>query len=280
MRLKDFFPPIITDLVRKNQKIATYKSYEGALSRCSHNAYQNEELCNVIADKTLLHIQSLKARPYQFNPSTIYLAYALNYFANATGKRSISVLDFGGACGAHYYEVRNIVPSAISLNWIIVETEQMIRSAVSRGLVKGEVSFVARIEDAKSEIDFIHSSSALQYVPVPYDFLQKLINVGAKMILFNRMMFNKNNYDIITTQRSFLSSNGPGKLPQGYTDRPVKYPHTTMSNQKINSILVEGGYECFSEFNEASGKLSLGKEDIIGKGLLFMNSNFVNTVSS
>ena len=274
MDLKNFLPPIATDFIRKNQKIVKYKSYEEALSHCTSNAYQNEELCHIIADKTLIHNESLK-KPFTFNPTTVYLAFALNYFANASGKRSITVLDFGGACGAHYYEVRNIIPQTISLKWIVVETEQMIRSAASRELAKGELHFMARIEDITDAVDFVHSSSTLQYVPAPFDFLKKLIDVKAKMILLNRMMFNKNNDDIITVQRSFLSSNGPGKLPQGYTDRPVKYPHTTMSNDKMNSIMIDEGYELFSEFNEPSGKVSLGREDILAKGLLFVEKDFL-----
>ena len=209
MGIKNFLPPIVTDFIRKNQKVIKYKSYDDAISQCTTDAYQNEELCNIIADKTLGHVEFLNRKPYTLNPTTVYLAFAMNYFANASGKKGITVLDFGGACGAHYYEVRSILPKTVSLKWIVVETEQMIRSAVSRGIAKGELHFIGRIEDVLEPVDFVHSSSALQYVPSPYEFLMKLINVRAKMILFNRMMFNKNNCDIITVQRSFLSSNGP-----------------------------------------------------------------------
>jgi putative methyltransferase (TIGR04325 family) len=270
MDLKNFLPPIVSDFIRKSRRVVTYKSYEEALSHCTRNAYQNEELCNLIADKSLIHVESLKEKPLTLNPTTVYLAFALNYFANLHGKKSITVLDFGGACGAHYYEVRNILSQAISLRWVVVETEQMIRSATSRGFANGELSFVANIGDIEDPVDFVHSSSALQYVSAPYDFLKKLVNVRAEMILLNRMMINKNNYDIITIQRSFLSSNGPGKLPPKYTDKPVIYPHTTMAIDKLNSVLMDSGYERLSEFDEPSGRFSLGKEEILGKGLLFI----------
>jgi putative methyltransferase (TIGR04325 family) len=275
MRLKDILPPILTELAKKHQSITTYKNFEEALAYCSQDAYQNGELCNMIADKTLAYVKSLKTKPYHLNPTSVYLAFALNYYASTARKFTITVLDFGGACGAHYFEVRNLIPPGTSLNWVVVETEQMIKSAQSRGFETGEVSFVPEIGKCNMDIDFIYSSSALQYVPAPYRFLQELINVGAKMILFNRMMFNQNNYDFITVQRSSFSANGPGKLPQGYTDRPVKYPHTTMSNTKMNSLMADGGYECFSEFDEPSGKLSLGKENILGKGMLFVQKAFL-----
>lgn len=270
MGIKNFLPPIVTDFIRKNQKVIKYKSYDDAISQCTTDAYQNEELCNIIADKTLGHVEFLNRKPYTLNPTTVYLAFAMNYFANASGKKGITVLDFGGACGAHYYEVRSILPKTVSLKWIVVETEQMIRSAVSRGIAKGELHFIGRIEDVLEPVDFVHSSSALQYVPSPYEFLMKLINVRAKMILFNRMMFNKNNCDIITVQRSFLSSNGPGELPSGYTDKPIMYPHTTMAYDRMNSMMMSGGYECMLDFEEPSGSFSLGKEEILKKGLLFV----------
>jgi putative methyltransferase (TIGR04325 family) len=270
MGVKNFLPPIITDFIRKSQKTIKYKNYAEALSFCTMDAYQNEELCNMIADKTLIHIESLKKSPFALNPTTVYLAFALNYFVNAYDKKKITVLDFGGACGSHYYEVRNILPQTILLKWIVVETEQMIRSANSRGFANDELSFMARIEDTTDPIDFAHSSSALQYVPAPYEFLKKLIDIRAKMILLNRMMFNKNDYDIITIQRSFFSSNGPGKLPPKYTDKAIMYPHTTMAIDRINSVMMTSGYKCLSEFDESSGKFSLGKEKILGKGLLFI----------
>jgi len=270
MDLKNFLPPVVSDFIRKNRRVVTYKSYEEALSHCTRNAYQNEELCNIIADKTLNHLESLKKKPFTLNPTTVYLAFALNYFANVHDKKSITVLDFGGACGAHYYEVRSVLSQAISLNWIVIETEQMIRSATSRGFANSELSFMTYIDDIEEAVDFVHSSSALQYVSAPYDFLKKLIDVRAKMILLNRMMFNKNNYDVITIQRSFLSSNGPGKLPPKYTDKRIMYPHTTMAIDRMNSMMINNGYECLSEFDEPSGKFSLGKEEILGKGLLFI----------
>lgn len=270
MGVKKFLPPVVTDFLRRNKKIIKYKTYEEAFSHCTTNAYENEELCNLIADKTRIYIGSLKKKPFTLNPTTTYLAFSLNYLINVSGKKNITVLDFGGACGAHYYEIRNTLPAAISLKWIVVETDQMIRSAVNRGLANNELAFVSRIEDVTGQVDFVYSSSTLQYVPAPFDFLKKLIDTNAGMVLFNRMMFNKNEEDIITVQRSLLSANGPGKLPEGYTDRTIMYPHTTMSFKKMNAAMTVNGYECLSEFDEPSGSFSLGKEEILGKGLLFV----------
>jgi len=269
MEIKRFLPPVVTDFIRRNKKIVRFKNYEDALSSCSNNAYRNEELCNLIADKTSIHITSLK-EPFTLNPTTVYLAFSLNYFVNAFGKKNITVLDFGGACGIHYYEVKKILPQTISLKWIVVETSQMVYSAINKKLVNDELSYTTDVENIKEPVDFIYSSSALQYVPTPYNLLKKLVAVKAKMILLNRMMFNKRNYEIITVQRSFFSANGLGKLPAGYSDKLAEYPHTTMSIDKVHLMMTDAGYFCFSDFNESSGSFLLGKEEILGKGLLFI----------
>ncbi len=271
MELKKLLPPVLIDFIKKNSKVTRYKSYEEALLHCSTDAYQNQELCDVIADKTLSYIDTLKKRPFKLNPTTVYLAFALNYFANVYGKRSITVLDFGGACGAHYYEVKNIFPETVLVNWLVIETESMIRSAIARGIANNELSFKSEVRDITVPVDFIYSSSSLQYVQAPYEMLDKLIALRAKMILFNRMMFNRNNEDIITIQRSLLSANGQGELPAGYEDKSIRYPHFTMSFDKMNSIMTGKGYQFLSEFEEPSGRFSLGKEDIIGKGLLYVD---------
>lgn len=274
MILKNFIPPVFSEFIQKNRRIVKYKSYEEALSHCTADAYQNEELCNMIADKTLAYRELLNKEPFTVTPTSVYLGFALNYFVNAYQHKTLTVLDFGGACGAHYFEMRKLIPGAIAIKWIVVETEQMVSSALDHGFGKEELSFTTNVESIKESVDFVYSSSTLQYVPEPYTFLNKLIQVNARMILLNRMMFNGNNEDIITVQRSFLSSNGPGKLPQGYVDKLIMYPHTTMAINKVNSIMEKADYKCLIEFDEPSGKFALGKEKVLGKGLLYSKNIF------
>ena len=130
--------------------------------------------------------------------------------------------------------------------------------------------FAGSMEELKTEIDFIHSSGALQHVHSPYEFTNSLIGLHAKWILVSRMMFNENDRDFVTVQKSFLSANGPGKLPQGYTDKPIMYPHTTLSFQKFNSTILNKGYEAEWMFSEAPGSYQRKNEKIIEKGLLYI----------
>ena len=66
MTLKDFIPPILIKLIklikrdRETERHRKYDNYNHALQDCTSDAYQNVELCNMIADKTSLYITKLK----------------------------------------------------------------------------------------------------------------------------------------------------------------------------------------------------------------------------
>jgi putative methyltransferase (TIGR04325 family) len=273
MNIKELFPPILIKFVKRAiglEGSKEYESYSKALQVCTSDAYQNIELCNMIADKTLIHIDILKEKPFSLDPTDVFLLAAINQYLNVYSTKSLKILDFGGACGAHYFEIRRLLPDDVSLKWYVVETAQMVKSAIEKMLNSNELVFVSSIEDIKTEIDFIHSSSTLQYVHNPYEYIERLIKVNANWIFFNRMMFNENDRDFITVHRSFLASNGPGKLPKGYSDRIISYPHTTMSFRKFNSTIINNGYEIEWMFLETSGSYQIRKEKISGKGLLYV----------
>ena len=136
MIIRDFFPPILIKLVKGSERFKDTKEYENysqAMSDCTSDAYQNIELCNMIADKTIIHIETLKERPFSLNPTNVFLLSAINQYINIYSKKNLKILDFGGACGAHYFEIRRFIPNDVSLKWYVVETAQMVKSAIDRG---------------------------------------------------------------------------------------------------------------------------------------------------
>ena len=84
------------------------------------------------------------------------------------------------------------------------------------------------------------------------------------------MMFSERDRDIITILKSYLSTNGPGELPIGYTDNLVSYPHTTMSFQKFNQMMIYNGYELEWISDDTSTGIQLKNEAVMGKGLLYL----------
>lgn len=87
--VKDFVPPIIVrlgiDYLLKDFK--EYQSYSEAMNACTSEAYQNIELCNMVADKTLIHIEKLKEKPFNLNPNSVFLSSAINQYINTFSKK-------------------------------------------------------------------------------------------------------------------------------------------------------------------------------------------------
>jgi putative methyltransferase (TIGR04325 family) len=273
MTIKDFIPPILIRLVKRSIGLENTKEYENhsqAMKVIASYSYDDFEFCSMIADKTTTYMEKVKEKPFNLHQTNSFLLAAINQYINVYSKKSLTVLDFGGACGSHFFEIKRFFPYNFPLKWYVVETDQMVKSAVNKGLHNDGLNFVSSIEDIKIKIDFIHSSSALQCVSKPYELLNKLININAPWILFNRMMFNESDRDILTILKSFLSTNGPGRLPKGYTDKIVSYPHTTMSFQKFNQTMINKGYELEWIFFDASSGIQLKNEKVIGRGLLYL----------
>jgi putative methyltransferase (TIGR04325 family) len=272
MTIKDILPPVLIRLAKRFIGLESTKEYDNyslAMKVCSLSAYENAELCNMLADKTITYIKEVKEKPFNLHQTAGLFLAAINQYINNNSSRNLIILDFGGACGAHYYDMKRFFPN-FSLQWYVVETDQMVKSAINKGLNTNELFFVNSIEDIKVNIDIIHSSGALQCVADPYEQLKKLINTNASCFFFNRMMLNESSRDILTILNSYLSSNGPGKLPEGYKDKIVSYPHTTMSYQKFNDLMINNDYELQWIFSDASSGIQLKNEKIFGKGLFYL----------
>jgi putative methyltransferase (TIGR04325 family) len=269
--LKKNIPALFESLKKKalilegNKRYGTYKE---ALVSCTPDAYQDVELCNLIADKTVIYSVGLLAEPYVLNPTNVFLSAAINKYLNDSSQKSMNILDFGGACGAHYFEMKRFISKEVTLKWYVLETSQMVRSARNKGLNNEELFFISSIDEIGDKIDFIHSSCALQYVDDPYGIARRLLNIRADQVFFNRMMFNEYDNEFVTVQKSFLSSNGPGFFPEGYRDRIISYPHTTLSLKKFNSMISDNGYQVKWIFDEKSGSFKIRNERVVGKGLL------------
>jgi len=214
----------------KRKTIKEYYSYNDALNNCPlRKAYENTELCCMIGDKTKNYIKNLEIKPYALNAANVFLVNIIQKYLLEYQINDITILDFGGACGAHYFETKRFFGLNIKFNWIVVETPEMVNSAKIHGLENEELFFVDSIEKINNSVDLVHSSGALQYVPDWNDYLRSLVELNAKYMLFNRMMFNENNRTFATIQKSKLSDNGHGPMPEKYVDKDIFYPHMTIS---------------------------------------------------
>lgn len=238
-----------------------------ALAECLEGGYKNEELCEVIAEKTIRYKERLKQKPFHLSLNNAFLLSGLQHaLKGKTEKDTLRVLDFGGACGSHYFEMERFLPNT-KLLWTIVETPTLVKIARQKNIGSENLFFKEALTDAQ-DTDLIYSSGALQYTEKPYEYLKKLMETGAEHIIFSRMMLNKKDRDIITIHKSPLSWNGPGPLPKEYQDKQVSYPITIMSFEKFNKQLLENyTLDWFFEENDEYPKLY--NEENFGCGLLY-----------
>lgn len=210
--------------------IPIFKNFNEALLNCSGRGYSEAELVNTIIIKTINFKNTIRS------DITWDLRYLRAIFAVmfALQEKSLSVIDFGGSAGLHYFICRHLLSNDIALDWNVIETESMCQACLRSELsLSTELKFfdsvgsfmdATRISRDSRQVDLVFSSSALQYTPDPLACLHDLISVGASSICLTRTPFSHLNRTIFSIQQSNLADNGPGPLPAGCSDQKILYP--------------------------------------------------------
>lgn len=272
MRLKDFVPPVIVNGLRRTRERMrsahdqrrTFASYALAEEACGTQGYQQKTLVEVIRRKTEIYRASLQAGGPK--KPTIGDLQLLSALCLADDREPIRVLDFGGACGAHYFMARALLGERRRLSWNVIETPAMAREA--RQLDNQELRFFDALDEAVRQlggIDVLFSSCTLHYVPNPYEMLRRLVGCGAKHLVLARLSVTTGPRERFVAQESALSKNGPGPLPAGFEDAVCKYPFTLLVRQKVEAIVTER-YRLTMEMPDPSGAFPLDNEPIAGIG--------------
>jgi putative methyltransferase (TIGR04325 family) len=202
-----------------------YSSYHSALADCHNSGYNSELLAAVVSQKT-----SRFAKELQQTRKLDLTALRSMIFLGAIqpcNRDTLRVLDFGGACGYHYLIAKALQPT-LNYDWRVVESEAMAEAG-TKDHQTDELSFFPSIsacvrEDWLPEVIF--ASSSLQYVPDPNYTVSELLNIGSELCYITRTPLSDFDQSLVTIQKSALSNNGPGALPQGFTDQIVTYPIT------------------------------------------------------
>ena len=236
-----------------------FVSYGEAKEACSTTSpYQDTDLVDVVFAKTVRYIKILSHDKSVSKNELNFLFFLTQLFT----KDAISVIDVGGACGAHYFFLRKMLPDAVHLTWRVVETPAMAKKASH--LARDELSFHTDIKEAAHGrmVDAVLVSGVLQYLPDPYDFLKKILGVKPGYISIHRTPFFEGDQEAVYIQKSRLAHNGIGPLPEGFSDRLVEYPETTMSLNKFRSIL-DRNYEVFAEWDQYHDHSIPGRERLV-----------------
>jgi putative methyltransferase (TIGR04325 family) len=237
-----------------------FPDFASALAACGPG-YDNAVIADVIAYKTALGVDPRHFAPEQAVNSIVAVGMA----AAEITERPLTVLDFGGGCGFHYFRVTASMRS--QLRWVIVETPTMAERALKLAQGQFEVfNNPAAAAAALGRVHLVHASSAIQYVSEPMSTLKALAELRARYFMLARFPVWSGR-QTVGVQTSPLAANGIGPMPPGIADREVKYPITFPNFDDV--IRVFGDYEIVMAMQSPSSSYNVRGQHVQGISLFF-----------
>jgi putative methyltransferase (TIGR04325 family) len=149
---------------RRSRAPSRYATYGGA--SLAARGYEDPTVLDVVEAKTAVWARSLEAASFRATEDDVHRLLAIR----TLGGDTVSVLDFGGACGATYYSTRHLLGPRPLLRWVIVETVGMAARVHRHASPFQAVSSVAAgVEALQGRVDLVHSAGTLQYTSDPFD---------------------------------------------------------------------------------------------------------------
>jgi putative methyltransferase (TIGR04325 family) len=237
-----------------------FPNFAAAAAACG-SGYSDADIVDVIAYKTALPIDSRQFAPEQAVNSIVAVGMA----AAGVGGRPLTVLDFGGGCGFHYFRVTAAITA--QLRWAAVETPAMAARAQKVAQGRFEVfSDIAAAQAALGPIDLVHASSSIQYVPEPVATVRALAALHPRYFALLRFPWWRGP-QTVGVQPSTLADNGIGPMPPNVADRLVRYPVTFTNIDEIFRALE--GYEMALAMPSPSSNYEVRGQQIPGISAIF-----------
>jgi len=233
-------------------------SWEAAAAQESPGGYEALDLVELIQTRTA-YLRD-HAADYTRTTTDLCLALAIGKIAGDL----VSVVDLGGACGAHYFIAKHLFPQ-VRFDWRVVETPAMVRAA--ERFTTGELSFYTNLAAAWSKLTpplIAHTAGTLQCVPCPLDLFRALAGLGAPCLLLNRAGVHDGARPIYSLHRHQLRENGQGVLPERFRDRPVAYPFAFVPRADLETEIRSAGYRIKMTAHDPSGIFPIENVQLTG----------------
>ncbi len=244
--IKELLPPILFNAIKtlsnkegKYGFFGDYKSWDDASGDCT--GYDSEVILNKVRD-ALLKVKNGEAVYERDSVLFDRIQYSFPLLAGlllaaSANQNKLSVLDFGGSLGSHYFQYRNILSELDFLSWNIVEQEMFVRCG-QHFFQNEQLQFYLNVESCVqlARPDVLIMSGVAAYVREPYTLTTSLISNKFKYIIFDRTAFTSNDSDRLTVQV------GPPSIYQ------ASYPAWFLSKSKFLD-LFQDKYKLLVEFN-------------------------------
>ncbi|WP_415908462.1 methyltransferase, TIGR04325 family [Oleiharenicola sp. Vm1] len=174
---------------------------------------------------------------------------ALLHVANQQSGR-LRVLDFGGALGSTFFQLRPFLAPLREVRWTVIEQPHYVECG-RREFADERLRFHADVAAALSEgeSDVLLLSSVLQYLPAPHAMLKELLSHRPAFVLLDRTALH-----VGTTDRLTVQHNPPSIYP-------ASYPAWFLNEQRLVAHF-DAGYRLVFSFAASDYALHLGPASV------------------
>ena len=222
----------------------TYSTYN--LASKEGNTYVSKDLTRVIAAKGFNFKKTMEDNS-EVNLNGLNDSKAIRTLiaiACSQNGESLSILDFGGGTGHHYFIAKKLLTEDIKVNWLIVETPELVNEIKKYDIENEELKFFASLSEATQycdDFDVVYANVSLCYTENPNLDLKNLLKLNYKKVFITNHPLSKNKeHDIIGLQISDLKTNGVGReIPTelNIKNKEIKYPFTIQQELEFESIV-------------------------------------------
>lgn len=180
-----------------------YRTWAQAVNASS--GYQESNILDKVTEATKIIIQEKE----QFERDAVVFdrpqySYPIlaNLLKHASHTVPLRVLDFGGALGSSYFQMKHFAPDA-NVSWHVVEQPHFVQRGRHLLSTEASLDFYETLEAslAIQTPQVILLSGVLQYLEKPYELLKTCIEIDADAILIDRCPVATIKKDWLTVQK-------------------------------------------------------------------------------
>ncbi|NZD61696.1 methyltransferase, TIGR04325 family [Rhizobium sp. WYCCWR 11290] len=204
--IKELCPPVVLRAARALRKtepattsakvgfFGNYGSFDEALKDCGAD-YQSDG----ILDITRRNTEKIRASD-QAEISPVLAPFLSSFFLaiSAVGRETVSVIDYGGALGAHYFHVRRLLPAKYKLRWMVVDLPRT--ASIGREVFGNEELSFADELDPSVDADIVVASCVFQVLPRPHETIKQLLSIDASHFIFPLIPLTELDDDRLTVE--------------------------------------------------------------------------------
>jgi putative methyltransferase (TIGR04325 family) len=247
MSIKQFIPPILISLLKKNSKYGWKGNYSNWQTAVLHSKGYNESTILQKIKEAALKVKTGEAVYERDSVLFEEIEYSWPLLASlmwvaTKNNGSLKVLDFGGSLGSSYFQNKKFLDELQLVEWNVVEQENFVTTG--RDCFEDQtLQFFYSIDEyisKKGKPDILILACTLPYIEKPYQLMSELMNYDIPYIIIDNTFFNYEDRDRITIQ----------KVPPSIY--PASYPCWFLSYKKLVTAVGDNKYTIVSEhFNDS-----------------------------